>query len=146
MKTTITSLFLFLLFAAANELSGQVSGSLQTSESNIQFADYDEYVQIELQYDLSSKNHVTTQHKYGEPEIDEINWKNTLFRDDPEDWGTAVSIGHLDYLTKWEIEKTTIGISLGGDNYKIILGIGYYSKEFSGLQEEKDEAELEEKL
>ncbi|MCK4678989.1 MAG: hypothetical protein KAT48_12715 [Bacteroidales bacterium] len=78
MKTTITSLFLFLLFAAANELSGQVSGSLQTSESNIQFADYDEYVQIELQYDLSSKNHVTTQNKYGEPEIPVVQKKYLL--------------------------------------------------------------------
>jgi len=78
MKTRITSFFLFVFFVAINELSGQVAGNLQTSEINIQFIGYEEFVRVELQYNVSSKNHVTTQNRYGEPELPVIQKKYLL--------------------------------------------------------------------
>ncbi len=78
MKTTITSFFLFILFLTVNELSGQVAGNLLTSEDNLQFTVFEEYVQIELVYDISSKNHVTTQNKLGEPELPVVQKKYLL--------------------------------------------------------------------
>ena len=102
MKTTITSFFLFILLIAVNELSGQVAGSLLTSEGNLQFTGYEEYVQIELQYDLSSKNHITTQNKYGEPEIPVVQKKYLL-----------------------PLDATQIGIQLTGTNKQVLSGTYY---------------------
>ena len=68
--------------------------------------------------------------KYGKPKIDKVTWKNDLYKNDEQDWGLAVSIGHLIYGTWWETSKTEpIGLVLKGEKYKISLTIGYYSKE-----------------
>ena len=68
--------------------------------------------------------------KYGKPKIDKVTWKNDLYKNDEQDWGLAVSIGHLIYGTWWETSTTEpIGLVLKGENYKISLTIGYYSKE-----------------
>ena len=42
--------------------------------------------------------------KYGKAEIDGSSWKNELYKNNPEDWGLAISIGHLVYYALW---KTT---------------------------------------
>ncbi len=67
------------------------------------------------------------QKKYGDPDEDEVVWLNSLYKDDLDDWGLAISIGHLAYYTKWVIDNTQIYLSLRGDKYKIQLVIEYQS-------------------
>jgi len=83
--------------------------------------------------------------KYGKPlEFEEV-WKNDLYKDYPQDWGTAISIGHLIYMTEWETLQTSIILSLDGDNHEIMLAIQYRSKELGELEEkEKERKALEE--
>jgi hypothetical protein len=67
--------------------------------------------------------------KYGKPRFDKVTWRNDLFKDSRQDWGTAISIGHLEYFSSWETSTTYINLGLNGDNYKISLTFGYYSRE-----------------
>ena len=82
--------------------------------------------------------------KYGEPlEFEEV-WKNDLYEDDPEDWGLAISIGHLTYMAEWKTLQTSIILSLSGDNYEINFQIQYRSKELGELEDrEKERKALE---
>ena len=66
--------------------------------------------------------------KYGEPFVDREIWENDLYKDDPERWGFAISIGHLKYVAGWATDSTEIGLMLAGDNYEINLMILYQSK------------------
>jgi hypothetical protein len=67
--------------------------------------------------------------KYGKPKIDKVTWENNLYKSDKQEWGMAISVGHLTYGAIWETPSTEIGLILGGDNYRIMLVIGYDSKE-----------------
>lgn len=73
------------------------------------------------------KLHKLLQQKYGTPLEDEIVWKNSLYKDEPERWGMAVSTGHLLYFSTWKTPKTEIGLILSGNNFDIDLGITYES-------------------
>ena len=66
--------------------------------------------------------------KYGAPASDDVIWKNDLFKDDYQNWGSAIAMGHLVYRAAWETERTLLILSLSGDNYEIDMLIGYYSK------------------
>lgn len=77
--------------------------------------------------------------KYGTPlkEDDSTGfWKNYRYKDRPQDWGKAISLGHLIFRAKWVNESTEIFHSLIGDNFKIKHGILYQSK---GLKKDADE-------
>lgn len=102
MKTTITSFFLFILLIAVNEMSGQVAGTLLTSENNLQFTNYEEYVKIELEYDISLKNHITTQNKFGEPDLPVVQKKYLL-----------------------PLDASQIGVQLTGTNVQALSGTYY---------------------
>lgn len=84
--------------------------------------------------------------KYGEPPENETAWLNSLYKDKPEDWGMAVSIGHLARYAAWETKDTTINISLSGDNFKVSMLLEYASKELKHLEikakNERQAAEL----
>ena len=84
--------------------------------------------------------------KYGQPADDQTIWKGDLYRDRPDDYGFAVSLGDLTYYATWETPKTEITLSLRGDNYKIYLMAYYQSKELKDLQQKSDEKEIEDKL
>lgn len=71
-------MLLLLLLIAFNKTNGQVAGKLLTSENNLHLTDYEDYVQIELQYSLELKNHITIQNKYGEPELPVVQKKYLL--------------------------------------------------------------------
>jgi len=67
--------------------------------------------------------------KYGKPKEDYgAKWWNDLYKNDKQNWGMALSLGHLVYATQWETTTTEIGIMLGGNNYQIYFGIFYESK------------------
>ncbi|MEE9356474.1 MAG: hypothetical protein V3U75_12865 [Methylococcaceae bacterium] len=73
--------------------------------------------------------------KYGKPLTEGDLWKNDLYKNDPQNWGLAVSIGHLIYLAKWETDRTDINLALAGDNFEITLALFYASKELRVLEE-----------
>ncbi len=63
-------------------------------------------------------------------------WLDEMFKDDPNEWGTAVSLGHVSLFATWERPKTIITLALTGDNGSINLGIEYVSNELGQLEEE----------
>ena len=67
--------------------------------------------------------------KYGKPILDKVVWKNDLYKNDEQNWGMAISVGHLIYGVSWETSTTNISLMLSGDNFKISLVIIYDSKE-----------------
>lgn len=75
--------------------------------------------------------------KYGEPSWNAPEWRNSLYKNDPEDYGFAVSLGHLTYSAGWFGDKTNVSIYLTGENYEISLVIQYVSKKFEQLRENK---------
>ena len=68
--------------------------------------------------------------KYGEPLENNRIWTNDLFKDNEQFWGTAISMGYLQYKSTWETEKTKIILKLYGDNYEIHLGLIYGDKSY----------------
>lgn len=83
--------------------------------------------------------------KYSTPTFDETTWSNELFKDDPSDWGRAVSLGHLDYLSSWETDTTKIILGLSGDNHEERLQAAYYSK-YSLREKAKEKAAQEKEV
>jgi hypothetical protein len=80
--------------------------------------------------------------KYGKPKKDYgAVWHNDLYKNDKQEWGMALSVGHLVYFTQWETPTTEIGIMLGGNNYQIYLAISYDSKELKEWAKEIQEKE-----
>ena len=79
-------------------------------------------------------------------ELDKVQRKNDLYRDAPKNWGTAISLGHLFYLTAWETGRTEIYLSLIGDNFKINFAVGYLSKESKNNIEKRNQEEILEQL
>ena len=65
--------------------------------------------------------------KYGKPTEDDTIWRNNLYKDDPSEWGMAVSVGHLIYQAKWTAIDTKIFLQLKGDNYKFTHVVQYTS-------------------
>ncbi|MHC4523317.1 MAG: hypothetical protein ACYSWY_07545 [Planctomycetota bacterium] len=63
--------------------------------------------------------------KYGLPTSSHIWWRNDRYQDSPQDWGLAISIGHLQYNTIWITKSTKIELSLTGNNDEIQNGIIY---------------------
>jgi hypothetical protein len=76
--------------------------------------------------------------KYGKPESDDVIWMDDLYRDDPDNWGMAVSTGHLVYEAVWNTKTTKVLEKLKGDNFDVTLMVQYSSLELIGLEEAKD--------
>ena len=72
--------------------------------------------------------------KYGTPMDERTLWKNSFYRDDLAKWGLAVSLGHLEYDSSWETEKTAIKCSLREENYDVLCVVDYVSKEYGHLR------------
>lgn len=66
--------------------------------------------------------------KYGKATKDNVVWRNDLYKDDPSDWGMAVSVGHLNFEATWKLPETKIHLLLKGDNYKITHILDYMSE------------------
>jgi hypothetical protein len=84
--------------------------------------------------------------KYGQPIDEGTDWSNDLYKDDPQDWGTALAYGHLSFHTQWETEATSIYLYLSGDNFKVTFGIEYTSKEWGNLEKKQQDEETSSKL
>jgi len=58
--------------------------------------------------------------KYGKPKYDRKIWKGgEYYKDEPDEWGFAISAGYLQLLAGWETEDTRILLFQKGDNYGI---------------------------
>lgn len=65
--------------------------------------------------------------KYGEPAEEQKLWHDPVLKEDPHDWGQAVSLGHLSYQTRWHMDQTKIVLSLAGSRSQIQLELQYSS-------------------
>jgi len=57
-------------------------------------------------------------------------WADDLYKDRPDDYGIAISTGHLKYIADWENEESYIELLLRGDNSEISLWAEYIGKTF----------------
>lgn len=73
--------------------------------------------------------------KYGEPGSSDVLWRNKLYQDSPEEYGTAISVGHLIYYCTWDLLNTEINMVLQGENFKISHQIEYLSKKLEKLED-----------
>ncbi|MEI8201611.1 MAG: hypothetical protein WCH34_01275 [Bacteroidota bacterium] len=74
------------------------------------------------------------QEKYGKPISDKIYWINDLYKNDPKDYGLAISAGHVAYFTTFETDCMTIILVLQGENFEITSGVEYSSKKYNELE------------
>ncbi|HUU87064.1 MAG TPA: hypothetical protein VMX17_04850 [Candidatus Glassbacteria bacterium] len=84
--------------------------------------------------------------KYGKPKADKTIWKNDLYKDDPSEWGMAVSVGHLVKYCTWERPEVVMSLEIFGDNYKINLKLDYMHPDFDKMKEAADKEKEEEKF
>jgi len=75
--------------------------------------------------------------KYAKPKEEKTVWKNSLYKNDSDNLGFAVSLGHLVFFSKWETNESEIGLYLYGENYEVTLAIEYNSKQLQGLEQKK---------
>lgn len=75
--------------------------------------------------------------KYGKPTGEEENWNNDLYKDDAENYGLAVSIGHLSYTTYWVTNNIEIHMLLSGEEYKVTSLIYYIDTNLAKIADDK---------
>lgn len=69
--------------------------------------------------------------KYGTPSIDQFyHWKNSLFKDDTEQYGLAIAAGHLVIISTWNVSGVVITHTISGDNYETNHGIIYRPEDY----------------
>ncbi|MDB6123625.1 MAG: hypothetical protein JWQ71_2618, partial [Pedosphaera sp.] len=57
--------------------------------------------------------------KYGPSKENDETWSQNRYKDTPEKYGLAISLGHLKYRTTWETDRTQIAMVLKGENSEI---------------------------
>ncbi|MCD8554123.1 hypothetical protein [Seleniivibrio sp.] len=77
--------------------------------------------------------------KYGKPITENEYWENDLFKDNYQNWGVAISVGHLSYFTNWETNSTKLILGLYGENFDIKCVVEYISKEYEQAEEDENE-------
>jgi len=65
--------------------------------------------------------------RYGEPEEEKKLWHDPVLKNNPQEWGQAISLGHLSYQTRWQLSSTEIVLSLAGSKSQIMLELLYSS-------------------
>jgi len=79
--------------------------------------------------------------KYGQPSEETTNWRNETYKNHRKKWGLALSLGHVEYDSKWETQNTKIECSLKELNHYVLCLIEYWSIEYSQLLEMVQEDE-----
>jgi len=67
-------------------------------------------------------------------------WLNELNKDNPDDWGTAISTGDMHAVAKWELPETTIIAIIKGNNHDIDLWLEFKAKNINVIETKKTEA------
>jgi hypothetical protein len=68
--------------------------------------------------------------KYGEPFEVTMQWSDSTYADDEEQWETALRLGHLKRSGFWETKNTLIVLQLYARDKTIIMQIDYSDKTF----------------
>lgn len=79
--------------------------------------------------------------KYGKPSLDDTVWSNSVFKDDPDRWGLALSTGHMRRFAIWDNPREEIRLSISGDNARISMVLNYESEEHGHLLDQQLESE-----
>ena len=80
--------------------------------------------------------------KYGEPNFDNINWKDSSYEDNQDKYGMAVGKGHLEYKCSWNNDRTLIILGLTGEDDKINLVVVYSNIDILTSDSSSDDEEL----
>lgn len=80
--------------------------------------------------------------KYGDPYANRKNWDNDLFKEDFQNYGMAVSVGHLSMQSGWVDINSDILHSLSGENYDIFHIIQYSSNALLELEKAESKKDL----
>ena len=71
---------------------------------------------------------------YEQPSIRRVSWRNDLYKAEPQNYGLAVSLGHLQYATQWSGPHTVITHALSGYNGALTHEIEYVSVELEPFE------------
>ncbi len=72
--------------------------------------------------------------KYGKPADDQVVWRADLYKEDDDDWGVSVSLGHLVFGCDWSTDSTDILLMLCGENYEISFVVEYSSQKLKPFE------------
>jgi len=67
--------------------------------------------------------------KIGVPRADTVTWQDPTYKSNIAYWGRALSMGHVEYQTTWELSGTELKITLTGSDDQVSFGT-----EFNGLK------------
>lgn len=81
--------------------------------------------------------------KYGEPDRDETQWLDDLYRDDPSDWGMALATGDLVKQAEWDLDGTNIVEVVQGQNFEITFFVRYTSDDHRSALQRQQQSETE---
>ena len=70
---------------------------------------------------------------YGKPLTDSAMWENNRYKDEPSNWGQALSQGHLKYDSMWQDSETEIHLQLHGEIEKTFLVVEYAGLDYKDL-------------
>lgn len=79
--------------------------------------------------------------RYGKAVKDRKIWKNDLYTKIPSQWGIALGLGYVTFLSYWETPKTEITLTLKSEDSKIDLWLEYKSKALAKLEQTGGKAE-----
>jgi hypothetical protein len=98
---------------------------LVTARYNLleKYADKNRYIE---EY-LKIKDNLVS--KIGAPRADTVTWQDPTYKSNNAFWGRALSMGHLEYHTTWELSETELQITLAGSANQVSFGA-----EFKGLK------------
>ena len=77
--------------------------------------------------------------KYGKPLSEKALWSNPLYKNDDSNWGLAVSLGHLEFNSRWRDSETEILLHLSGGNNRLSLVVEYSGLEYRELARKAEE-------
>jgi hypothetical protein len=70
------------------------------------------------------------------PTDQQVSWRDEKYKEDPEHYGVAVSLGHLLYSTQWKVAGTVVTHALTGENGKITHEVEYVSVDLESLEDQ----------
>lgn len=73
--------------------------------------------------------------KYGKATTDDVVWHNDLYQKDQQEWGFAISLGHLTCYSEWNAGETLVNIAMDGENHSVMVSVEYISKALVHLEQ-----------
>jgi len=91
---------------------------LVTARYNLleKYADKNRYIEDYLKI----KDHLVS--RIGAPRADTVTWQDSTYKSNNARWGTALSMGHLEYHAEWELSGTELQITLTGGASQVAFG------------------------